>query len=336
MHMNTRKETSLLHMATSKKAPSGDALASLLGAAQAHVDSLDLESAISTYNKVLKTNPDCVPALDGLGDAYLQAGMRDEAIATLKKSIATSPEGGVERFMNLGQLCDGREALSWLDRGIAALRVAESQAASKAASAASSSTGELDAELLQAKHALASGLCSVAEVFLTDACDEDEAEARCEACATEAVTLVQSLAEQTLAEPYVTLASVRMSQERPEEASALLNSALAVFGAASDANPPPFDVRLSCAKLLMEVERARESIDLLQSLRVENEEALEVWYLLCCAALQAGDFQLALANASAACQFGESEMCPPDEREWLPQLMEIREEASAALGGEAS
>ena len=136
MHMNTRKETSLLHMATSKKAPSGDALASLLGAAQAHVDSLDLESAISTYNKVLKTNPDCVPALDGLGDAYLQAGMRDEAIATLKKSIATSPEGGVERFMNLGQLCDGREALSWLDRGIAALRVAESQAASKAAASA--------------------------------------------------------------------------------------------------------------------------------------------------------------------------------------------------------
>ena len=69
-------------------------------------------------------------------------------------------------------------------------------------------------------------------MYLTDFCDEAEAEQRCEALATEAVELVQGLQEQVLAEPYQTLASLRLSQERPEEAVALLDKTLAIIQAA--------------------------------------------------------------------------------------------------------
>ena len=301
-------------------AGSSDAVASLLGAAQAQADSLDLEAAMSIYEKILASRPDCVAALDGLGEAALQTGDRERAANALTRSIELSPEDGVDRYMNLGQLCGGPEALGWLERGVAMLR---------AKHAAAAACGEVQAAL-----ALASALCSVAEVFLTDACDEPDAEARCEAAASEAVALVQPLSVQSLAEPYVTLASVRLSQERPDEAQSLLQSAVAIFAAANDASPPPFDVRLACAKMLMEVESAADALELLQGLRLEHDDALEVWYLVCCAALQSGEAALARAEATAALAFAHSEVCPPDETEWIPSLTEVHEEASAQCAAE--
>lgn len=299
---------------------SDDAIASLLGAAATHADALDLDSAISIYDKVLSSRPDCVAALDGLGEAALQTGDRERAISAMKRSIELSPADGVDRYMNLGQLCEGAEALEWLERGVGMLR-------------AKLVAAQPD-EVLEATHALACALCSVAEVFLTDACDEPDAEARSDSTASEAVALVQALSVQSLAEPYVTLASVRLSQERPEEAQPLLASALAVFAAADhDVSPPPFDVRLSCAKLLMEVGGAAEALELCQGLRLEHDDALEVWYLLCCAALQAGEAALALEEASAAIAYGERDTCPPDEREWLPSLREVHGEAEAECRG---
>ena len=77
------------------------------------------------------------------------------------------------------------------------------------------------------------------------------------------------------------------------------------------------------------VELYAEALDVLQGMRLEHDDALEVWYLVCCAALQAGEAPLALAEAEAACEFAQSDACPPDEREWLAQLLEVCEEARA-------
>ena len=55
---------------------------------------------------------------------------------------------------------------------------------------------ELQEQWVASSHALATALCSVAEIYLTDSCDEANAEQKCEMLATEAVGLVQGLAEQ--------------------------------------------------------------------------------------------------------------------------------------------
>ena len=73
---------------------------------------------------------------------------------------------------------------------------------------------------------------------------------------------------------------------------------------------------------------------LLQALRMEEDESLELWYLLCCAALQADEGELAAAEAAAALEFAESDACPEDEKEWMEQLHELQadiaESAAAA------
>ena len=67
-----------------------------------------------------------------------------------------------------------------------------------------------------------------------------------------------------------------------------------------------------------------------QALRMEEDESLELWYLLCCAALQAGELELAAAEAAAALEFAESDACPEDEKEWMEQLHELQADIAEA------
>ena len=88
---------------------------------------------------------------------------------------------------------------------------------------------------------------------------------------------------------------------------------------------------------------------------MEEDESLELWYLLCCAALQAAamsplylpyisptspllccaalqasELDLAAAEAAAALEFAASDACPEDEKEWMGQLRELQADIAEA------
>lgn len=62
-------------------------------------------------------------------------------------------------------------------------------------------------------------LCAMTEIYLTDLCDVPDAEQRCECYMTEALKV-------PTCDVFVTLASVRMSQERGEEARVLVEQGM--------------------------------------------------------------------------------------------------------------
>uniref|UniRef100_A0A7S4B8K6 Uncharacterized protein n=3 Tax=Chrysotila carterae TaxID=13221 RepID=A0A7S4B8K6_CHRCT len=228
--------------------------------------------------------------------------------------------------MYLGQLAEGEKALGWFQQGIQRLRSERA-----ALEGAGGSKDDLRREWLAATNALAAGLCAEAEIYLTDACDEDDAEMKCEALATEALLLVSGIDKQTLPEPYQTMASLRLSQQRPEDAEALLAKALSITESLEgSAQQPSLEMRTALSKLLMEVGMSAEALDLLQELRLEDDESLELWYLVVCAALQSGELEIAQAELEQALQFAQSDACPADEREWLPQLMELQSDVDGA------
>ena len=171
--------------------------------------------------------------------------------------------------MNLGQLADDAR------RRCSGSSAACGDCAERAAlEQRSGDRAELAAEWLVATQSLASALCAAAELYMTDMCDEPEAEERCEALATEAVGLVSGLDSQTLAEPYQTLASLRLSQQRPEEAHPLVRKALGVVNDAEEGRAER-RARAAIAKLCMEVGESDDAVELLQALRVEDEDSLE-------------------------------------------------------------
>jgi len=79
------------------------------------------------------------------------------------------------------------------------------------------------------------------------------------------------------------LASIRLSQSRPEEASTLLQQSLSHWLGKEDAKQPPYTERLNLVKLLLEVELYDHALLVLETLQREDEENVELWYLYTCA-----------------------------------------------------
>ena len=313
-------------------------------AAMAAVEALQSDQAVALFGQALAEDPNCVATLDGLAELLIATGNTENAAQALRKSIRLAPKGHAERYMNLSQLCDdATESLKWIGEGIEILReelqAAKSAPKSKkkgkeaASSSSSSSAAASPSALTEATQKLACALCAQAEVYLNEACDEADAETRCEAAASEALELVKGLeaaGEPTLAEPYITCASLRLSQCRPEDAEGLVEKAAAVIEEAEEGSPP-IDVCKACAKLLMEVGKPMQALELCQTLRTHADDDLELWYLTGCAALQAEEPALAVEECMNALAFAKTGACPPQEKAWANSIKELKAEAKEAL-----
>lgn len=105
---------------------------------------------------------------------------------------------------------------------------------------------------------------------------EEDAEARCEALITEAL-LVTPEAPEVLQ----TLASIRISQLRIEDAQSALTRSMSFWKdlAPEDSRIPDFALRISLARLLMEVTMEFEALEVLERLILEDDQSVEAWYL---------------------------------------------------------
>lgn len=105
----------------------------------------------------------------------------------------------------------------------------------------------------------------------------DDAEQRAEALVTEACMVAPDTPE-----PLQTLASVRLSQEKLEDARAALTRSLGLWsdlGPEDAAQIPDFPTRISLARLLMEAEMEEQALEVLERLIAEDDHSVEAWYL---------------------------------------------------------
>jgi tetratricopeptide (TPR) repeat protein len=216
-----------------------------------------------------------LPALNLLGEIYVELGEQGAAQDAFKAAVALDEEGvndGAEKFLWLAQLNDegGAESVRWFNKGIEVLRreVGELEGKLK--------RPEVEELLDEKKQKIANALCGIAEVYMTDLSWEEDAEARCEAAVTEALLVAPNSPS-----PLQTLASVRISQERAEDARAALTRSMALWKDldVDDPNVPDFSTRISLSRLLMEAKMEEEAIEVLERLIGENDSSVEAWYL---------------------------------------------------------
>ena len=228
---------------------------------------------------------EALPALKLLGEISVELGDGERAKGYFEKAVELDPDGevpeamggGAEKFLWLAQLCEegGRQSVEWFERGAKALQA-------ELAALGSGVLAELDEETLlimrmEKKRKLANALCGIVEVYMTDLSWEDEAEARCENLITEALTVE----DETSPEVLQTLASVRLSQERKEDAQAALRRSIESWTNLDpeDEAVPDFATRISLARLLMDAEMETEAMDVLSRLIQEDDQSVEAWYL---------------------------------------------------------
>lgn len=104
----------------------------------------------------------------------------------------------------------------------------------------------------------------------------DDAESRCEKYVTEAL-----LACPDSPEALQTLASIRISQIRLDDASAALSRSYKIWKdlEVDDSQLPPYPLRLTFTRLLIECEMYDEAMEVLERLQEEDDQVVDLWYL---------------------------------------------------------
>ena len=212
---------------------------------------------------------------------------------------------------------------------------------------------EMDDSTIQAQ--LCTAYCALAELYLTDLCFEEDAEQSCQ------TALDQSMHFNTTNshEPVQGLASLRLSQGLYTEASQLMHVAYERIIAVQESDAPvDTELRLAAVRLLMEgvphaPACADDALGLLSTLMREDDENVEIWFLMGVAFFQQTPPDLELSRQylekagemldavkKAMQQDGEMEHFPYDEQVRLvkSQLEEIAtaEKERTAVGAEAA
>jgi tetratricopeptide (TPR) repeat protein len=257
----------------------------LLAQATASLQQGDIAGAIKPAKRALSLldpqSEAALPALNLLGEIHIELGEIDAARQYFLQAAAIDEDGairedfggGAEKFLWLAQLSEegGQDSVDWFEKGAVCLRMQIQQLLDQ------KKLGKEGQALLEEKtRKLTGALCAVVEVYMTDLSWEEDAEQKCEALVTESTMVAPGFAE-----PWQTLANVRISQERMEDARAALKRSLDLW---RDLPPessvvPDFPTRVSLARLLMEADMDVDAIEVLERLVGEDDTSVEVWYL---------------------------------------------------------
>ncbi|KAK5946928.1 hypothetical protein PMZ80_001073 [Knufia obscura] len=212
-------------------------------------------------------------------DVCSALGDIDKARAQYELAVQIDPNGALvsaEPYLELAQLSEegGRKSIDYFEKAVEVMKneieVLDEQ---------------LDIEGTQQivdmrRAKVAEALCGMAEVYMTDLSWEEDAEQRCEQLVTEAIAICP---ESLSAGVLQTLASIRISQDRLDEAKRTLAQSLAIWkGIPADVEDPArpdFATRVSLVRLLMEVEHEQDAMVVLEGLVKEDDQSVEAWYL---------------------------------------------------------
>ena len=296
--------------ASKKSSKPQESAQELLVKASALVQTSQAEEALSLALQALKQlsskdgnlTPKALPALNLVAEIYLELGDGETACNFFKQAVLLDPDGripevqggGVEKFLWLAQLSEngGHDSVHWFEKGISVLR--------DESLSAFNSTVEA-----QRRKKLAAALCGVVEIYMTDLSWEPDAEAKCESLITEAMLVAPDMPES-----LQTLANVRISQTRIEEARKALADSIELWKdlPSGDEGVPEFPARISLSRLLMEVEMEDQAMEVLERLVEEDDMSVEAWYLGgWCLYLIGEKKKLAPESAAKSFQDGDTE-----------------------------
>lgn len=174
-----------------------DNMQSLVNAAKHLYETCQLEEALAEYRKVLVgCDFACLPddLLVEIGELASTLGDKDTAIAVFTKSISQNPALNPFKYFSLAQCYTGTSALALYQAGIQHY------------------TEDLN------RPQLSKAYSAMAELYMTDLCDEPDAEGLCENSIQKAIEI-----DGNSIDAWHTLANLRLIRQRIAEAQVALN-----------------------------------------------------------------------------------------------------------------
>lgn len=270
-----KKPSKPVTKARSKKATAKPSVEELLQKVNECVENFEHDVALHYCETALAVAPSNVEVLETTGGLLLEMGDIKRAIECFSKAVDISPDEGHRKYLCLGQLSEGQEAVKLLLKGV---DIMAKQFHCQGTSASSSALCDITALDMSTAY------CSLAEVYLTDCCFDDNAENKCGEYCSKALHYSDSNPD-----AYQLMGSYLLSKQECEKARTTLLQGLSLWlptnqgddGAGIDLQQvPSYQSQVNWAKLLMEVEEYQNAHLVLDQLLREDDEVVEVWYLL--------------------------------------------------------
>ncbi|XP_035260694.1 probable assembly chaperone of rpl4 [Anguilla anguilla] len=255
------------------------------------IDNFNFEMAQMFCQRALDIEPTNLKILDMLGNICAELGNVEKAKQVFLKAVELSPEEGHSKYMYLGQIHTGMEAVQYFSKGIEVMLNALEER-TQSAEGAAAAVSDRDPELTGKDVSVA--FCSVAEIFFTDLCMEEGAAEKCKEAIERALQY-----DPDNPEALQLMASYLFSTENVQEGREFLMRSVALWlpSRTSEAQPcgreedaedeehqqsgiPPYESRITTAKLLVEAEEYETASEVLEGLLEEDDEVVQVWYLL--------------------------------------------------------
>lgn len=249
-------------------------LQGMLAQVQQCIDMFQYEEAREICSRAVLLAPEDADIRYQLGCICLELGDFQGGFENIRLSLNLEPETTPDRFFAFAQLIPGREAVQVYEHG---LKVYNDQV----------TTDDVTDDF---KRKVSTACCAAAEIFMTDLCDDEDAEIQCSSWLDRAMST-----DPTNPEVFRVLADLRMCQEKPEEARESVLKACSLWAIELDQlmNPsdctdtdrllaefPSYESRISAAKILIELGDFETAVGLLEQLLKEDDSVLMTWYLL--------------------------------------------------------
>lgn len=267
-----------MHEKAKKKTSEKYTVLQLLEKTEEYMDTFDFEMAGLFCQRALDVESDNLQALDLLGHICSELGDVQKAKGAFLRAVELSPDAGHSKYMYLGQIHTGQEAVDHYTRGIQVLLSdLNKHMPAQAAAAASSHEGPA----LPTVKDVCAAYCSMAEIYLSDLCMEEGASDKCRECIEKALQYHSDSPE-----ALQLMASYLFSTERNQEGREFLLKSVTLWlpghkhnAADAQSEIPPYESRITTAKLLIESEEYEMAVDVLEGLLEEDDEVVQVWYL---------------------------------------------------------
>ncbi|OWF34891.1 probable assembly chaperone of rpl4 [Mizuhopecten yessoensis] len=259
----------------------------LLEKAEDCIDRFEYELAQKFCQRALEMEPDSILALETTGSLLLELGNQEAAKQCFGRAVEVCPNQGHSKYMYLGQLFEGAQAVQCFQKGIE-LMMKEHEA--KQASELAAACGGGPREGVSCEE-ICNAYLSLAELYMTDCCMEEDADKKCEHNINQALAI-----DGDNAEAYQMMASYHLSKENEEMATEMIKKSVSLWlpkykaadkGEVPDEEfnpleltPLSYDTRIAAAKILTEVKEYETAVDVLEGLLDENDEVPQVWYMI--------------------------------------------------------
>ncbi|CAB3985880.1 probable assembly chaperone of rpl4 [Paramuricea clavata] len=199
----------------------------LLKKVEEYMESFNFDVAERFCTRALEMSPDNLQALNMAASIYLEIGKIDEAVSCLRHAIEIEPCKGFSKYMTLGELLEGEEAVECLKKGIE-IMITEKETNEK--ENVSDSAGAVNTEHEEiTDRDISNAFCSLAEIYLTDCCFVEDAENSCKLYCEKAI-------EKDADNPdaYQVMANFLLSEQKNEEAKEILLKGLNLWHGCDD------------------------------------------------------------------------------------------------------